>query len=730
MPDQGLIKKVKKAFFLILVLLVDIVLIIHIIQSVGQFSLLSQNIECRKIQDGVMNATAADKERDGDQEIYYVSSGQPEKGKQAFSATSPLSSSGSHPKNYSYEYLFRAGTPVFPPQDISGDGMIDAFALEKRPEGIALITPWARDFDWVQRIFQQPWIPFKEGNAGLSAPQFLDLAKNGGWNMVSIVHSGWPLLPRGLIVHDARTGKKIWEFRCGCQIWKYLIRDLDGDGKNEILASGWSPNNGVSDNGTDDAHSYLFVLEDNGSLKWKDAIGGPYTRLFFDVGDVDLDGRLEIVVSKDCHKDSNGENGEIRIYGADKPNAKLKKTEPGVQFSNIHILESKESARPLIVFGDSRGRISAVSFNGNGLEIIRRREYPSSAQVVLIAPLGTEPAPDRLFAIISFNTLLVLDAQLNTCFETAMDFHDWGAENVFFPYTASGQRAAGFALKNLYLITNESPSLGLWFKNLLASQLPLFAALFFMWNTLAVWILKSRPFRAATVSNEENGLPGLAQEVAHKMKTPLFTIQLEAEKLTEVDTRRSIMEDVAKLKNLNRSLMKILAVRPLKLEPIDLQRLIKDLADRYMDLLKGKIEFRLDLDPDDGVLDADKVQLEEAFANIIENAIEALPESGVISLTTTIVHPSRSQREKEIEIEIVDNGIGIPADRLEEIFKPYVSTKKDGVGIGLAIAKRIIEAHSGRILVESKLNAGTRFTVLIPLRQKTIHEKEVSGRVR
>jgi signal transduction histidine kinase len=105
-------------------------------------------------------------------------------------------------------------------------------------------------------------------------------------------------------------------------------------------------------------------------------------------------------------------------------------------------------------------------------------------------------------------------------------------------------------------------------------------------------------------------------------------------------------------------------------------------------------------------------QLNQVFLNLVTNAAQAVEDrAGVISIATRAPDPAH------VEVEITDNGKGIPADVLPKIFDPFFTTKEvgKGTGLGLSIAYRIVEAHGGKITVESAPGAGTRFTVRLPL---------------
>ena len=114
---------------------------------------------------------------------------------------------------------------------------------------------------------------------------------------------------------------------------------------------------------------------------------------------------------------------------------------------------------------------------------------------------------------------------------------------------------------------------------------------------------------------------------------------------------------------------------------------------------------------------ADEEQLKEVFSNIIDNAIDAMADGGIISISAVYYKILPGNKKKNIIcIEIEDNGCGIPEDKLDTIFEPYYTTKKEGTGIGLAIARRIVESHDGWIKVESHENIGTKFALYFPVK--------------
>jgi signal transduction histidine kinase len=106
----------------------------------------------------------------------------------------------------------------------------------------------------------------------------------------------------------------------------------------------------------------------------------------------------------------------------------------------------------------------------------------------------------------------------------------------------------------------------------------------------------------------------------------------------------------------------------------------------------------------------DPERLTQAFINIMKNGMEAMDQGGTLDIKT------KSLREG-VEVIISDSGSGIPPEQMEKIFNYYYTTKEKGVGLGLPIAHRIIEAHGGQLKIESRVGSGTEVTVTLPLSQ-------------
>ena len=212
----------------------------------------------------------------------------------------------------------------------------------------------------------------------------------------------------------------------------------------------------------------------------------------------------------------------------------------------------------------------------------------------------------------------------------------------------------------------------------------------------------------------------MARRVAHEIKNPLTPIQLSAEHLLRVyedkdgnfeealkESISYIISEVENLRRIAQDFMEISRDAVLQKEPFDLKLAIGETLGSYKKLLSKRILFREVYEGRDFQFLGDKAKIKVALKNIIINAIEAIRGKGEIEI--------RAKREAgAFKIEIRDTGVGMSAETLERIFQPYFSTKEAGTGLGLPIAKKIIEEHGGSIQVVSEPLRGTQITVEFP----------------
>ena len=212
----------------------------------------------------------------------------------------------------------------------------------------------------------------------------------------------------------------------------------------------------------------------------------------------------------------------------------------------------------------------------------------------------------------------------------------------------------------------------------------------------------------------------MAAGLAHEIKNPLAGIKVSLEVLAdELDLNDDDQELFTRIINETNRVEKLLKgllnyARPPELhcEPFDLHKLldntIKNIALKGKTSSKEGVEFRKHYAAGMPLVDADSSQLQQVFLNIFLNAIEAMPDGGLVDVSTTQVD------ENNLLIKIKDTGKGISDNALKTIFQPFVTTKSRGTGLGLAISKRIIEEHFGTIEAVSGDHDGTLFTILLP----------------
>ncbi len=136
---------------------------------------------------------------------------------------------------------------------------------------------------------------------------------------------------------------------------------------------------------------------------------------------------------------------------------------------------------------------------------------------------------------------------------------------------------------------------------------------------------------------------------------------------------------------------------------------LTDLIDSVAALYRGYKDVRIHIDSGAGInrVNIDSEQIKRALVNIIDNAIEAMKQTGDIIIS---IRPS----DHYVSVDIADTGPGIPDDEKEKLFLPYFSKRKGGTGLGLAIANKIATDHGGRIIVKDNQPMGSIFTIEIP----------------
>jgi two-component system sensor histidine kinase PilS (NtrC family) len=219
----------------------------------------------------------------------------------------------------------------------------------------------------------------------------------------------------------------------------------------------------------------------------------------------------------------------------------------------------------------------------------------------------------------------------------------------------------------------------------------------------------------------------LAAGMAHEIRNPLASlsgsIQLLSEDLTLEDTNRELMEivnrEVSRLNSLITDFLHFASPRPLQLKVIDLLAALQETVTLLQQSSGPEREVRVSAPEGDYRAEVDPMLMKQVFWNLARNAVEAMPEGGelVVAAERFPVQGEGGVIVDNLEISFADTGAGIPSHEVDRVFTPFYSTKEQGTGLGLSIVFKIVEAHGGRVEVESRSSGGTVFRVRVPARQ-------------
>lgn len=219
-------------------------------------------------------------------------------------------------------------------------------------------------------------------------------------------------------------------------------------------------------------------------------------------------------------------------------------------------------------------------------------------------------------------------------------------------------------------------------------------------------------------SNQLAGLGEMAAGIAHEIKNPLTGISLGLEKLERVIPSglgeeivlEKITCDIDRISDIVSRLLDLARKDKPEMEPVNLNEILSDVILNISSPAKqAEVELKTSFSEKLPSVNADENQIYQVFLNLALNAIQAMPEGGTLSISST---PVDSEKNPGVMISFQDTGKGIREEDLEKIFEPFYSTRKGGTGLGLAISHNIIKDHGGKIEVESTVGKGTTVNII------------------
>lgn len=217
-----------------------------------------------------------------------------------------------------------------------------------------------------------------------------------------------------------------------------------------------------------------------------------------------------------------------------------------------------------------------------------------------------------------------------------------------------------------------------------------------------------------------------AAAIAHELNQPLNAIASYADAALRLQAAgprqservayalRSASEQAQRAGRVIRELMQLLHKRETTTEPIDINGVVKDAIAIVQASRLSQFTTKIHLKSDLGLVMANRLQVEKVLVNLLQNGIEAMKAAGISTRHITVAISTMEDDEMAL-ISVQDRGPGLNREAIKSVFQPFFTTKKNGLGMGLAVSRALIEAHGGKLWLDTKAEPGATFRFTLPL---------------
>ncbi len=248
-------------------------------------------------------------------------------------------------------------------------------------------------------------------------------------------------------------------------------------------------------------------------------------------------------------------------------------------------------------------------------------------------------------------------------------------------------------------------------------------------NYVVAYLIEIKDLTETIFTDRQKVWSRTIQKLAHDIKTPIAAVQLNLETVqmkiaglnsavaaeTENDFA-AVLTELVRVRELTRQFLKFSNLEKPNFHQIKLTKIINEVRSHFMSYFTDQLLLDVYIQPEADSFLADGKQMEILFQIFIENAIDALKDTGKIAITAIAEQNLEQPDTQLLVIEIADSGPGILTENQDHIFEPYYTTKSEGTGMGLTIAQKIVWDHSGSIELISRNGFGTVFRIILPKR--------------